>query len=64
VERVERKKIKLILLHELTPFSKMPLDRTSDPTVEAHSDVSAKMKRFDFFSFPVAMGKCAFLLGY
>ena len=35
----DRKRIKLILLDELGPFSKMLLDRTSDPTAEALSDI-------------------------
>ena len=41
----------------------MPLDRTSsDPTVEALSDASAKMKGIDSFIF-CSNGQDAFLLG-
>lgn len=53
----DRKRIKLILLHELAPFSKTPLDRTSDPTVEALSDDYLRRRKGLILSFSVAMGR-------
>jgi hypothetical protein len=46
---------KLIPLHELAPFSKVQLDRTSDLTVEALSGDYLRRRKRLIFSFSVAM---------
>ena len=47
----DRKRIELILLDELGPFSKMLLDRTSDPTAEALSDIFLQRQNILIFVF-------------